>query len=156
MILVLQTFGDVDYISQDIRALADLSEKAIITAEVKSYLQNVVTFLRMHRAVGGGVSARATQHFNLLVKYIVLTLFVWSFPDLCRCLAPLHGLNFVSPSLVALAARKIYPHRIAVTLPENERSIQYGSDLAAIASYLEGLKPEEILEEVLSQVEAPL
>ena len=94
----------------------------------------------MHRAVGGGISPRATQHFDLLVK----------------CLAPLHGLHFVTPSLISLAARKIYPHRIAITKAENERSMQYGSDLAAIASILEGVTPEDVIEDVLQQVEAPL
>ena len=40
----------------------------MITAEVKRYLQNIVVFLRLHRAVAGGISARATKHFDLLVK----------------------------------------------------------------------------------------
>ena len=57
---------------------------------------------------------------------------------------------------MSLAARKIYPHRIAITSAENERSMQYGSDLAAIASILEGVRPEDVIEEVLEEVEAPL
>ncbi len=71
-------------------------------------------------------------------------------------LAPLHGLNFVSPSLVALAARKIYPHRIIITTPENERSMQWGSSIEAVRAVLEGVKVEDIIEEVLESVEAPL
>ncbi|MCJ1457669.1 hypothetical protein MMC28_008038 [Mycoblastus sanguinarius] len=124
----------------EIRHLAVLGHNVTVSAEAKSYLQNIVTFLRMHRAVGGGVSPRATQHFDRLVK----------------CLAPLHGLEFVTPSLVSLAARKIYPHRIAISSPENERSMQYGSDLAAIALILEGVRPEDVVEDVLEQVEVPL
>jgi len=62
----------------------------------------------------------------------------------------------VTPSLVALAARKIYPHRIAITAPEDERSMQYGSDLTAITALLEGITPEAVIEEVLAAVEAPL
>ena len=62
----------------------------------------------------------------------------------------------MTPSLVALAARKIYPHRITITTPENERSMQYGSDLAAVAAMLEGFTPEQVIEEVLAAVEVPL
>ncbi|KAA6408637.1 MAG: hypothetical protein FRX48_07719 [Lasallia pustulata] len=124
----------------NIQALTALGDAATVTAEVKQYLQNIVTFLRLHRAVAGGITPRATRHFDLLVKH----------------LAPLHGLEFVTPSLVALAARKIYPHRIAITTPENERSMQYGSDLAAVAAMLEGVTPEQVIDEVLGAVEVPL
>ncbi|MCJ1303069.1 hypothetical protein MMC08_005876 [Hypocenomyce scalaris] len=126
--------------SEDIQTLTDLGDAAMVTAEVKQYLQNVVTFLRLHRAVAGGITPRATKHFDLLVKY----------------LAPLHGLEYVTPSLVALAARKIYPHRITITTPDNERSMQYGSDLAAVAAMLEGVTADQVIEEVLAAVEAPL
>ncbi len=53
---------------KDIRKLAHLSQEVTVAAEVKAYLQNIVTFLRMHRAVEGGISPRATRHFDLLVK----------------------------------------------------------------------------------------
>lgn len=75
---------------------------------------------------------------------------------LLRCLAPLHQLEFVTPALVAMAARKIYPHRIEITTPENERSMQYGSDLAAVTALLKGVTAEQVIEEVLVAVEAPL
>jgi len=73
-------------------------------------------------------------------------------------MAPLHGLTFVTPSLVALAARKIYCHRIEIVKPEKERSMQYGSDLDAVRELLEGVGPEEVIEDVLgsSGAEAPL
>lgn len=74
----------------------------------------------------------------------------------CRCLAPLHSLSYVTPSLVALAARKVYPHRLFITSPQNERSMQYGSELAAVTSMLEGITPEHVIEEVLTAVEMPL
>lgn len=125
---------------EDIRTVAALRDKVTIAAEVNSYLHNVVTFLRLHRAVGGGITPRATRHFNLLVK----------------CLAPLHNLDFVTPSLVAMAARKIYPHRIEITKPENERSMQYGSNLAAVTALLKNVTAEQVIEEVLDAVEAPL
>ena len=99
-----------------------------------------MTFLRLHRAVDGGISPRATQHFDILV----------------RSLAPLHGLDFVTPSLVSLAARKIYGHRIIICAPERERSMQYGSDLTAISVLLEDMTAADVVEEVLAAVEVPL
>ncbi|KAK8154455.1 hypothetical protein BKA80DRAFT_292140 [Phyllosticta citrichinensis] len=111
-----------------------------LSSEVRAYLQNIVVFMRLHRAVAGGVSPQATRHFDLLV----------------RALAPLHGLDFVTPSLVALAARKIYPHRIILTTPENERSLQWGSDIEAVRQMLEGVVVEDVIDDVLSQVEVPL
>ena len=117
-----------------------MSEKVIVSTEVKRYLHNVLVFLRTHRAVAGGVTPQATRHFELLAK----------------CLAPLHGLSFVTPSLVTLATRKVYRHRLKLVSPEDERSLQYGSDLAAIAAYLSDLTAEAVIEDVLADVEVPL
>ena len=110
----------------------------------------------MNRAVGGGISPRATKHFDILVKYELYGCLIPILLSSFRCLAPLHGLEYVTPSLVALAARKIYPHRISITAPEDERSMQYGSDLGAITALLEAMTPETVIEEVLAAVEAPL
>jgi hypothetical protein len=68
----------------------------------------------------------------------------------------LHGLSYITPSLVALAARKVYPHRIVITTPERERSVQWGSSLEAVKAVLEGVTVEDVIEEVLQSVEAPL
>jgi hypothetical protein len=65
-------------------------------------------------------------------------------------------MDYVPPSLVALAARKIFPHRIVITAPESERSIQWGSSVAAVAELLDGITVEDIIEEVLQSVEPPL
>ena len=76
--------------------------------------------------------------------------------DTCRYLAPLHGIDFVTPSLVGLAARKIYPHRITIAAPERERSMQYGSNIEAVKQYMDGLSPEDVIETVLDKIECPL
>ncbi|KAH0547553.1 hypothetical protein FGG08_000278 [Glutinoglossum americanum] len=55
---------------QDIDHIASLSQSVAYSTEVKSYVQHIVTFLRLHRAVAGGVSARATQHFDALVRFV--------------------------------------------------------------------------------------
>jgi len=96
--------------------------------------------LRLHRAVACGISAAATRHFDKLAK----------------CLAPLHGLSYATPSLIALAARKVYLHRIYIVKPEKERSMQYGSDLEAVRALIGGIGPEEVIEHVLSGAEVPL
>ncbi|KAL8936003.1 MAG: hypothetical protein Q9211_004402 [Gyalolechia sp. 1 TL-2023] len=124
----------------DIQQIVCQIKDVTVTAEVKCYIQNIVTFLRVHRAVDGGITPRATIFFGSLVK----------------CLAPLHGLRYVTPPLVAIAARKIYPHRIIPTIPERERSLQYGSDIEAVRAYLESVTPDSIVEEVLASVETPL
>ncbi|MCJ1474770.1 hypothetical protein MMC13_003430 [Lambiella insularis] len=116
---------------EEIQTLGNLARSATISVEVKRYLHDILVFLRRHRAVAGGITPQATKHFELLA----------------RCLAPLHGLDFVTPSLVQLAARKIYRHRIDIVAAEDERSMQYGSDLAAVTALLEGLTAEDIIEE---------
>ena len=141
---------------QEVRYLADQSEKINFTAEIKAYQQNIITFLRLHRAVGNGVSPRATQHLIDLVKYAVSMDIYPSYADINRYLAVIHGQTYVSPSLVALAIHKIYPHRITILEPEAERSIQYGSDLTAVSAVLKGYYPSQVIEEVLASVDIPI
>jgi MoxR-like ATPase len=125
---------------QDVETLKHLETGVRLSPEIRGYIHNVVVFARMHRAVGSGVTALATRNFN----------------KLARALAPFHGLSYVSPSLVALAARKVYTHRITITAPENERSMQWGSSLEAVKEMLDGVTPEDVIEEVLQAVEVPL
>ncbi|OTB18093.1 hypothetical protein K445DRAFT_55665 [Daldinia sp. EC12] len=127
----------------DIATLALQARQVNQDVEVLRYQMNIVSFIRMHRAVapgGGGATPLATKHLDQLGK----------------CLAALHGLDFVTPSLVALAVKKIYPHRIRIAAPGQERSMQWGSDLSAIEALLEGMDAEYVIEDVLSIVEAPL
>ncbi|UNI18669.1 hypothetical protein JDV02_004923 [Purpureocillium takamizusanense] len=124
----------------DIGHLAQLSQQVQVDIDVVRYQMNVVSFLRMHRAVDHGITPAATKHFEKLM----------------RCLAPLHKLDYVTPALVGLAARKVYLHRIRITSPAKERSMQWGSKLEAVQSLLEGIGPEEVIEEVLEMVTAPL
>lgn len=82
-----------------------------------------------------------------------------------RCLASLHSLSYVSPSLVQLAVPKIYRHRLRVLTPQEaqkERSVMYGSDVDAVAGYLEevmleeGGAEEEVIRRALGRVDCPL
>ncbi|XDG01800.1 hypothetical protein ABKA04_001415 [Annulohypoxylon sp. FPYF3050] len=127
----------------DITSLALLSRNVQISIEVLRYLMNIVTFLRLHRFVapgGGGVTPQATKHFEMLAK----------------SLAAIHGLDYVTPSLVGLAAKKAYAHRIRIAAVGEERSLQWGSEVGAIEAMLEGVDAEFVIEDVLGMVEAPL
>ncbi|RFU31260.1 hypothetical protein B7463_g5057, partial [Scytalidium lignicola] len=118
---------------EDIDQLAHLSDQMTFNMEVKQYMLNIISFLRLHRAVGGGITPAATQHFEKLAKL----------------LGTIHGLTFVTPSLVALASRKVYLHRIQIARPENDRSMQWGSDLNIVKEILDGVFPEDVIEDVL-------
>ncbi|KAL3432444.1 hypothetical protein BDV09DRAFT_197743 [Aspergillus tetrazonus] len=122
-----------------LEALHDASKTVTTTAELVQYQQDIVVFLRLSRAVAGGISARSSIQFAKLAKL----------------LAVIHGIDYVTPSIVALAAKKVFRHRIVVAQPEDDRSLQYGSDLSAVAKVLEYATPDTILESVLG-LEAPL
>ncbi|KYK61619.1 hypothetical protein DCS_02762 [Drechmeria coniospora] len=124
----------------EIGQLAQLSKEVQVDLDVLRYQMNIISFLRMHRAVASGTTPTATKHFDMLV----------------RCLAPLHGLDYVTPALVELAARSVYLHRIQITEPEKERSLQWGSSLEAVRAILVDLGPEDVIDEVLETVTAPL
>lgn len=126
--------------SNDLSDLRQLSSRVSVDIDVTRYLMNIISFLRMHRAVAGGITPQATRHFQALVK----------------SLAPLHGLDYVTPPLVCLAARKVYLHRIKMAEPAKERSMQWGSELTAIERLLDGWGPEDVVEEVLEMVAAPV
>lgn len=124
----------------EISLLSQLSTTVKTDIDVTRYQMNIVSFLRMHRAVAGGITPSASKHLEQLVK----------------CLAPLHGLDFVTPSLVQLAARKVYLHRIRIVTADKERSMQWGSELGAVEAMLEGVGAEEVLEDVVGLVGVPL
>lgn len=53
---------------QELDCLASLTTKVRISSEVRAYLHNIIVFMRLHRAVGGGISAMATRHLSILCK----------------------------------------------------------------------------------------
>ncbi|KAL5615514.1 uncharacterized protein BROUX77_001351 [Berkeleyomyces rouxiae] len=124
----------------DISTLSSLSTHVKTDTEVLRYQLNIAAFLRMHRAVASGISPTATKHLE----------------KLCCCLAPLHRIDFVTPALVVLATRKVYPHRIVMAATEQERSMQWGSDSKTVGAYLEDFGPEDVIEDVIEMVSAPV
>lgn len=133
------TMAEPIFSDADVSTLAKASQDVQMDIEVVRYQMNIVSFLRIHRAVDSGITPTATKHFERLIK----------------CLAPLHRLDFVTPSLVAMAAKKVYLHRIRMVDAPAERSMQWGSDLAAVEAVLEGIGPEDVIEDVLAMVTAP-
>ncbi|KAE8356730.1 hypothetical protein BDV28DRAFT_163745 [Aspergillus coremiiformis] len=128
--------------SIDRKALGKLQQagsRVTMGADVVRYHQDISVFLRLSRAVAGGISARSNIYFMKLSKL----------------LAALHGIDYLTPSIVALAAKKVFRHRIIVANPEDDRSLQYGSDLKAVAQILSYATPDTILDSVLT-LEAPL
>jgi hypothetical protein len=111
-----------------------------IIAEIAQYMHNIEVFLRNSRFVKSGVTGAATRHLR----------------KLSRALAPLHDLDFIPPSLVALAARKVYTHRLVLATSANEKSLLWGSDPEAVEEMLRGVTVQDVIEEVLVNVEAPL
>lgn len=126
--------------SADIMALREQARNVRMTGEVASYLHNIVLFTRTSRYVTSGVTATATKQLRTL----------------SNALAPLHGLDYVPPSLVVLAARKIYPHRLILATSSTEKSLQWGSDPSAIGRLLENITVEGVIEDVLASFESPL
>ena len=57
---------------------------------------------------------------------------------------------------MALAAHKVYLHRVRIVDdPARERSVQWGSDVAAVRALIAGVVPEDVVADVLAQVAAP-
>ncbi|KAE8380904.1 hypothetical protein BDV26DRAFT_115459 [Aspergillus bertholletiae] len=127
----------IDY--KAVEQLRGASDNVTMGADVVRYHQDIAVFLRLSRAVAGGISARSNVYFRKLSKL----------------LAALHGIDYLTPSIVALAAKKVFRHRIIVAKPEDDRSLQYGSDLKAVAQVLSYATPDTILDSVLT-LEAPL
>ncbi|OOQ85502.1 hypothetical protein PEBR_24961 [Penicillium brasilianum] len=119
--------------------LREAGEAVTTSAEVVRYMQDIVVFLRLSRAVGGGISAKANFQLARFAKF----------------LAPLHGIDYLTPSIVALAARKVFRHRITVTAPGQDRSLQYGSDMLAVSHVLADVTPDSILDGIL-ELEPPI
>lgn len=48
--------------------LREMADDVTVSIEIKRHIIDIVIFMRMHRAVAGGASARATKDFELLIR----------------------------------------------------------------------------------------
>lgn len=60
---------------QTTQKLRDYSELVTTSGEVIRYIQDIVVFLRLSRAVSGGVSAKAKSQFHRLAEYVGIASF---------------------------------------------------------------------------------
>lgn len=111
-----------------------------IIADIKRYMQDIVVFLRTHRLVRKGIPTKAVKDFDLLV----------------RTLCILHDYEYATPSIVAIAARKVFPLKIELCHPEDEPTLNYGGDINIITNWLKKWDQSLIIEDVLNSVEPPL
>jgi hypothetical protein len=64
-----RTGSSLIFSQEEITKLTSLTAEVKISSELRAYLHNIVVFMRLHRAVAGGISALATRHFNMLAQY---------------------------------------------------------------------------------------
>lgn len=117
--------------------------RTVVIPEVKVYMQDIVVFLRTHRLVQSGraVSPKAVKDFDKLV----------------RILCVVRGGDYATPSLVAAAARKLFPLKVDMCRgPELEPTLHYGSDIKLVTQWMRKWDAELIIEDVLNIVPAPL
>ena len=126
-------------VNSSFRELSNLCDKISISPEVRRYCASITVFLRLQRGYFKGVSPKSTPHLI----------------QLSRALAVIHHLDYLTPSLVRLAARKTFSHRLEIPTPEKERSFQYGSDLSTINEFLAEITPESVIDEALTSLEPP-
>jgi hypothetical protein len=111
-----------------------------MVADIRRYMHDIVVFLRTHRLVRKGVSPKAAKDFEFLV----------------RALCVLHDHDFVTPSIVAVAARKIFPLKIEMCEPQDEPTLQYGSDIKLVSKWIQKWDQELIVENVLDNASPPV
>lgn len=115
-------------------------DKVTIVDDVYGYMQDLCVFVRTHRLVSRGLSPRAVQDFERLVRAICI----------------LHDYRFATPSLVAVCARKIFPLKIQVCKPYDEPSLNYGGDIDLVEPWMAKWDEALIVEDVLSNVAPPV
>lgn len=129
------------------QVIEDLSSRigrVTVTPELKVYMQDIVVFLRTHRLIQpakGCVSPKAVKDFDMLL----------------RAMCVFEQRDFATPSLVAKAARKIFPLKIDMCRnAEDEPTLHYGSDIRIIAKWMKKWDVVLIIDDVLSIVPTPL
>lgn len=126
--------------AEELQELSDKISQVVVVPEIKVYMQSIVVFLRTHRLVRKGVSPKAVKDFERLL----------------RAFCVLHGTMYATPSLVALAARKIFPLKLELCAVEDEPTLHYGSDINLLTKWVSKWNVEMVIDDVLTNVVAPL
>ncbi|ANB13943.1 Uncharacterized protein YKL098W [Sugiyamaella lignohabitans] len=117
-------------------SMADKIPLITIAANIQRYMQDIVVALRTHRLVRSGVSPQAVKDFHYLV----------------RALSVLHDYEFVTPSIVSISARKLFPLRIQLCEPTDEPSLSYGGDIDLVTQWMNKWDEDLVIEEILANV----
>lgn len=132
------------------------------SAAMSRHIHNIPSHLRLHRHVKGGVSAVSTRHLNLLCRVLAVLQLPPAAADVdvadehTEAVASESGIPVITPTTVALASEKVYAHRVElVKKPEDERSMQWGSDYGAVAESLRTASVEKCIEDAVLAVEVP-
>ena len=111
-----------------------------ISPEMKRYIYDIIIHVRCHRCVKNGFPTRAIKDLELL----------------CQCLCLIFDRNYVIPTIVKLACRKLIPFKIQMVDPSLEPTLQYGSDIDLVAEMMKRMTPKMVVEDVLRKVGPPL
>jgi hypothetical protein len=111
-----------------------------IVPEIKRYIYDIVIHVRCHRCVSTGFPTRSITDLELL----------------SQCLCVLFDREYVIPTVVKLACRKLIPFKIRMVAPDLEPTLQYGSDADLVKELLRRMTPKLVLEDVLRKVSPPL
>jgi hypothetical protein len=65
-------------------------------------------------------------------------------------------MDYLTPSIIAIAAKKTFSHRTIMATPDRDRSLQYGSEINAVSRILEEETQETVVESVVDSIEPPL
>ncbi|KAK9469680.1 hypothetical protein V1512DRAFT_15343 [Lipomyces arxii] len=128
------------FTAKEIDLLSNHASSVVISPEIRRYMHDIIVFLRMHRATRGGISARSSRDFEILIK----------------CLCPLHHVGYAIPTIVVIAARKVFGHRINMATAAEDRSVLYGSDPKAVGQFLQEWTPDLVLDDIFETVPAPI
>ncbi|KAG5366546.1 hypothetical protein CJU89_0979 [Yarrowia sp. B02] len=124
----------------DIKMLHDKASKVSIVAELQRYMQDIIVHIRCHRVVARAIKPKAARDFTLFVRHMCV----------------LNDSDFATPSVIAVAARKLLPSSVHIASPEFEPSLAYGSDYKLIEEYITSWDGALVVEDVLNRVKAPV
>lgn len=117
------------------------SQRVVLVREIKTYIYDIVIFVRTNRFVVGGLPTFVLGEFKQFVAIY----------------AVLHGYEYVVPEMVRQAAYSLLPIRIHMLKdPQKEPSIQYGSDPALVSQILDKVDIPIIIDEVMGKIQPPI
>ncbi|ODQ63930.1 DUF715-domain-containing protein [Nadsonia fulvescens var. elongata DSM 6958] len=89
-------------------------ESLAVQTEMKRYMQDIAVFVRMHRAVGNGLSAHSMTDFDLMVRYLCV----------------FNNKLYATPMIISMAAKKVIPCKIIMRKIEMEPMIMMGTQMS--------------------------